>query len=55
MRVIYLIQRKRQGQGKPAIIYVKSFMEEAPENIQRLEKQTSEPEEKYQVNNSHLE
>ena len=41
-----LIERKRQGQGKPAIIYVKSFMEEAPENVQRLEKQTSEPEDK---------
>lgn len=37
-----LIERKRQGQGKPAIIYVKSFMEEIPENVQRLEKQTSE-------------
>ena len=41
-----LIERKRQGQGKPAIIYVKSFMEEIPENVQRLEKQTSETEEK---------
>ena len=41
-----LIERKRQGQGKPAIIYVKSFMEEIPENVQRLEKQTSESEEK---------
>ena len=28
-----LIERKRQGQGKPAIIYVKSFMEEIPESV----------------------
>lgn len=40
-----LIERKRQGQGKPAIIYVKSFMEQVEEQVQRLEKQTSEPEE----------
>lgn len=36
-----LIERKRQGQGKPAIIYVKSFMEQVTEQVQRLEKQTS--------------
>ena len=39
-----LIERKRQGQGKPAITYVKSFMEEVTEQVQKLEKQTSEPE-----------
>lgn len=39
-----LIERKRQGQGKPAIIYVKSFMEQVPEQMQRLENQTSEQE-----------
>lgn len=39
-----LIERKRQGQGKPAIIYVKSFVEQVSEHIQRFEKQTSEPE-----------
>ena len=39
-----LIERKRQGQGKPAIIYVKSFMEQVTEQGQRLEKQTSESE-----------
>lgn len=40
---IGLIERKRQGQGKPALIYVKSFMEEDTEPDQRLEKSTSEP------------
>ena len=39
-----LIERKRQGQGKPAITYVKSFMEEVTEQVQKLEKQTSEQE-----------
>lgn len=39
-----LIERKRQGQGKPAITYVKSFMEQATEQVQRFEKPTSEPE-----------
>lgn len=39
-----LIERKRQGQGKPAIIYVKSFMEQMTEQSQRLEKPTSEQE-----------
>ena len=37
-----LIERKRQGQGKPTIIYVKSFMEEITERVQRLEKPTSD-------------
>lgn len=37
-----LIERKRQGQGKPTIIYVKSFMEEIAEKVQRLEKTTSD-------------
>lgn len=36
-----LIERKRQGLGKPAITYVKSFMEQVSEQVQRLEKQTS--------------
>ena len=40
-----LIERKRQGQGKPAITYVKSFMEEVTEQVQKLEKSTSEQEE----------
>ena len=40
---IGLIERKRQGQGKPAIIYVKSFAEEDSETDQKLEKSTSEP------------
>lgn len=39
-----LIERKRQGQGKPAITYVKSFMEEVTEQVQKLEKPTSESE-----------
>ena len=39
-----LIERKRQGQGKPAITYVKSFMEQVSEQVQRFEKTTSEPE-----------
>ena len=44
-----LIEKKRQGQGKPSMIYVKSFMVEkaqlettASEEVQKLEKQTSE-------------
>ena len=40
---IGLIERKRQGQGKPAVIYVKSFMEEDTDTDQRFEKSTSEP------------
>ncbi len=39
---IGLIEKKRQGQGKPTIIYVKSFITESQEKIQKLEKQTSE-------------
>ena len=46
---IGLLEKKRQGQGKPSMIYVKSFMiEESPaektenQEIQKLEKQTSE-------------
>lgn len=55
-----LIERKRQGQGKPAIIYVKSFMEQVTEQGQRLEKQTSESEnavsevEKINPNNTNI-
>jgi len=44
-----LIEKKRQGQGKPSMIYVKSFMVEkaqsetaTSEKVQKLEKQTSE-------------
>lgn len=37
-----LIEKKRQGQGKPAIIYVKTFIIEDVETDQKLEKQTSE-------------
>lgn len=40
-----LIEKKRQGQGKPAIIYVKTFILEENEADQKLEKQTSETEE----------
>ncbi len=36
-----LIEKKRQGQGKPTIIYVKNFMLEGAETVQKLEKQTS--------------
>ena len=39
---IGLIERKRQGQGKPSIIYVKSFMIEENESVQKLEISTSE-------------
>lgn len=38
---IGLIEKKRQGQGKPTIIYVKTFMVEETEMVQKLEKQTS--------------
>lgn len=38
---IGLIERKRQGQGKPSIIYVKSFMVEENQIDQKFEKQTS--------------
>lgn len=41
---IGLIEKKRQGQGKPTIIYVKNFMIEGVETVQKLEKQTSETE-----------
>ena len=44
-----LIEKRRQGQGKPSMIYVKSFMvekvlskTEASEEVQKLKKQTSE-------------
>ena len=48
---IGLIEKKRQGQGKPTIIYVKTFMVEDTEMVQKLEKQTSERE-KNPVDNS---
>lgn len=35
---IGLIEKSRQGQGKPTMIYVKNFM---PDSVQKLEKQTS--------------
>lgn len=38
---IGLIEKRRQGQGKPSIIYVKTFMVEGAETAQKLEKQTS--------------
>lgn len=40
-----LIEKKRQGQGKPTIIYVKNFMTKEIEPAQKLEKQTSTTEE----------
>ncbi len=39
---IGLIEKKIQGQGKPTIIYVKSFVQNEEEVVQKLEKQTSE-------------
>ena len=48
---IGLIEKKRQGQGKTTIIYVKTFMVEETEMVQKLEKQTSERE-KNSVDNS---
>lgn len=47
---IGLIEKKRQGQGKPSIIYVKSFMIDKiieKQEVQKLEKQTSGLVEKY--------
>ena len=38
---IGLIEKRRQGQGKPSIIYVKTFIVEGAETVQKLEKQTS--------------
>lgn len=38
---IGLIEKRRQGQGKPSIIYVKTFMVEGAETVQKLEKPTS--------------
>lgn len=43
-----LIERRRQGQGKPSVIYVKNFAEQVSEDVQRLEKQTSETEKEVQ-------
>lgn len=37
-----MIERKRQGQGKPAIIYVKSFIHS--ENLRVLTRKTSDSE-----------
>lgn len=36
-----MIERRRQGQGKPSVIYVKNFAEQLQDDIQRLEKPTS--------------
>lgn len=41
---IGLIEKKRQGQGKPTVIYVKSFITEKDATVQKFEKSTSEPE-----------
>ena len=48
---IGLVEKKRQGQGKPSVLYVKSFMVEESdasnlnkEAVQKLEKQTSKKE-----------
>lgn len=39
-----LMERKKQGQGKPTIIYLKDFIEAEVEDDQTLEKPMSEPE-----------
>ena len=49
-----LIEKKRQGQGKPSVIYVKTFMTETEESVQKLEKQTSEITEIPEDNNSEV-
>lgn len=51
---IGLIEKRRQGQGKPTIIYVKTFMVEGAEKAQKLEKQTSENEEVQGNNDSEV-
>lgn len=45
---VCLIERRRQGQGKPSVIYVKNFAEQVSEDFQKLEKQTSETENEVQ-------
>ena len=49
-----LIERKRQGQGKPTIIYVKSFVEEISESTQKLEKSTSDTKNDSEVGKTNL-
>ncbi len=49
-----LIEKKRQGQGKPTVIYVKTFMTEEAWYVQKLEKQTSEIGKKPTDNNSEV-
>lgn len=39
---IGLLEKRRQGQGKPSVIYVKSFIVDENESVQKLKKQTSE-------------
>jgi len=51
---IGLIEKKRQGQGKPSVIYVKNFIMEGAETVQKLEKQTSETEDYAVVNSSEV-
>ena len=45
---VCLIERRRQGQGKPSVIYVKNFAEQVSEDFQKLEKQTSKTENEVQ-------
>lgn len=52
---IGLIEKKRQGQGKPSVIYVKNFIMEGTETVQKLEKQTSGTEENDVDNSSEVE
>lgn len=49
-----LIEKKRQGQGKPTVIYVKTFMTEEAWHVQKLEKQTSEIVKMHTDNNSEV-
>lgn len=44
-----LIEKRRQGQGKSTIIYVKTFITNEAEEIQKLENQTSETKESVEM------
>ncbi|MDD3141165.1 MAG: DUF6017 domain-containing protein [Lachnospiraceae bacterium] len=52
---IGLLEKRRQGQGKPSMIYVKSFIVDENESAQKFKKPTSETcEESSEVGNSNL-
>ena len=42
LEAIGLMERKKQGQGKAALLYLKDFVEEDPEEVQTREKPMSE-------------